>query len=692
MHDPHREVPADTEASPHHEGDTGTLESKGEARFHENEAPVDYDDFQRASDSHPYREREQERDAIDEERENHRLTQRSRTPSASRKRDTEDFEFTPRQRRVGREEITITRNVPSPERPLRGRERGREKARYRKLPAELPRPRVERIREEIIFRGDVGLESRDSTMTEEIVREDHDMRYEPNLPASEIIIKRDDRESEREEIIIRRDTSEPRERLRYEEDETEEIIRRDERKPENRPPPREREIERDEIIIRRNSPKPRRRQTYDDDKTEEIIREDRSTRGLRHGSISDDEETIIHRGDRDSRRALPDLQGGMSKNREEIVEPAPIYAPPIHREIIYHVRYVHHGDEKEIIPAPLTLDSEQRPRDYTRQNAPLRKYKQSTPTEPPPSAPRRQSEERLRPSQVRFHSSARPKPTDKDHVLVEDDVKDEGDYYNQRALERTYIGEGYEGETRNWEIVDVPPGTSKVQMFGVGGAKQEITWQRYNGVRRSKFFSRDADRVRERTHESDLGNEKIERVAETPQETPQDSATSRRTAANVNNEREREPHTRIRRDWIEPEILLKRGASLEVDKDDSNYLIIKGELTHDIEELCEEAFQRRQKMLDEDMAKFRQGQSTTPAANKKAPEDQPNRQSIRTPVPGQRLLQADPSWTSEFTLWPDTKSSSSPMTRKNVGGRERVYREREDVFPSSGRVRESTRT
>jgi len=109
-----------------------------------------------------------------------------------------------------------------------------------------------------------------------------------------------------------------------------------------------------------------------------------------------------------------------------------------------------------------------------------------------------------------------------------------------------------------------------------------------------------------------------------------------------------------------------------VDKDDSNYLNIKGELTHEIEELCEEAFQRRQKMLDEDMAEFRRSQSTTPAADKKAPEDQPNRQSIRTPVPERRLLQADPAWTSEFTLWPDTKSSSSPITRKNVGGRERV--------------------
>ena len=69
--------------------------------------------------------------------------------------------------------------------------------------------------------------------------------------------------------------------------------------------------------------------------------------------------------------------------------------------------------------------------------------------------------------------------------------------------ERAYIGEGYSGATKDWAIVDVPPGTSRVQMEGVGGASQEITWQRYNGVRRSKFtadedvFVAGVSRVRE---------------------------------------------------------------------------------------------------------------------------------------------------------------------------------------------------
>lgn len=69
----------------------------------------------------------------------------------------------------------------------------------------------------------------------------------------------------------------------------------------------------------------------------------------------------------------------------------------------------------------------------------------------------------------------------------ERDIAEEAEYYNKRVSERAYMGEGYSGATKDWAIVDVPPGTSRVQMEGIGGASQEITWQRYNGVRRSRF-------------------------------------------------------------------------------------------------------------------------------------------------------------------------------------------------------------
>ena len=69
-----------------------------------------------------------------------------------------------------------------------------------------------------------------------------------------------------------------------------------------------------------------------------------------------------------------------------------------------------------------------------------------------------------------------------------DPIAEEADYYARRNAERAYIGEAYHGATKDWAIVDVPPGTHRVKLDGIGGASEEITWQRYNGVRRSKFI------------------------------------------------------------------------------------------------------------------------------------------------------------------------------------------------------------
>jgi hypothetical protein len=78
--------------------------------------------------------------------------------------------------------------------------------------------------------------------------------------------------------------------------------------------------------------------------------------------------------------------------------------------------------------------------------------------------------------------SARPERRDRIR-----DYESEADYYARKTDERAYIGEAYNGATKDWAIVDVPPGTERVKMDGVGGGSQEVSWQRYNGVRRSKF-------------------------------------------------------------------------------------------------------------------------------------------------------------------------------------------------------------
>jgi hypothetical protein len=79
------------------------------------------------------------------------------------------------------------------------------------------------------------------------------------------------------------------------------------------------------------------------------------------------------------------------------------------------------------------------------------------------------------------------------HYDDDDDVAAEAEYYNRKALERAYPGEAYNGATKDWAIVDVPPGTERVEMKGAGGGVQEISWQRYNGVRRSKFRTGDRE-------------------------------------------------------------------------------------------------------------------------------------------------------------------------------------------------------
>lgn len=104
--------------------------------------------------------------------------------------------------------------------------------------------------------------------------------------------------------------------------------------------------------------------------------------------------------------------------------------------------------------------------------------------------------------------SVSSRPRDRERVKIDiDDYDDEADYYAKKVEKRAYIGEAYNGATKDWAIVDVPPGTERVRMDGVGGGSQEITWQRYNGVRRSKFIP---ERSRERDRDSERIVERVE--------------------------------------------------------------------------------------------------------------------------------------------------------------------------------------
>lgn len=79
------------------------------------------------------------------------------------------------------------------------------------------------------------------------------------------------------------------------------------------------------------------------------------------------------------------------------------------------------------------------------------------------------------------------------------DIQEEAEVYaRRRDSGHGTIGEAYNGVTKDWTVIDVPPGTKRITLEGVGGGSQEITWQRYNGVRRTKFIPEGEESVPEK--------------------------------------------------------------------------------------------------------------------------------------------------------------------------------------------------
>lgn len=361
-----------------------------------------------------------------------------------RQRETEDFEFVPRparppspepEKKVEREEIIIRRDESDHRGPPRGGERERE-------------------REEIIIRR---------------TEQDDDVRSVAQSRRGG---------GEREEIIIRR---------REEEDDR--MSRRGPPseigsqygRPRYDPRPVSHERERSRVRDRGGS----------ESQEEIIIREQDRGRGEKQ------QEIIIRRHSRSNSPSSVSTRGPAP-------EPPIIHAPPIHQEVITHHRHIDHGYEIATRPRPVT-----RP-----------------PSPPSPPRARSRSEERIeirrtgerngepyneeliidrqeggrsrspRPPPREYyddypHPPPRPGPPPGPPAPYrpgyDRNVQEEADYYNSIAMRRAYPGEAYNGATRDWNMVDVPPGTERVRMDGQGGGSQEITWSRYNGVRRSRF-------------------------------------------------------------------------------------------------------------------------------------------------------------------------------------------------------------
>lgn len=65
---------------------------------------------------------------------------------------------------------------------------------------------------------------------------------------------------------------------------------------------------------------------------------------------------------------------------------------------------------------------------------------------------------------------------------------EEARYITDKIDSRGRMGEAWGGATKEWTIVDVPPGTERVRMDGIGGASADTSWSKYSGVRRTEFI------------------------------------------------------------------------------------------------------------------------------------------------------------------------------------------------------------
>ncbi|KAA6413806.1 MAG: hypothetical protein FRX48_02168 [Lasallia pustulata] len=465
------------------------------------------------------REREVEKDElvvkVGRDREEDRRRDRERP--VAREVEREEIVYRPRERErerpmereVDREEVVYrsrTRDLPPPQQITREREVFEYRPRE---PSPLPPPQIAREREVFEFRPRERERPREPSYEREEITIRRDEREKSrDRERDEIIIRRDERtreksrERERDEIVIRRDER-SRERPRrggYEEEDI--TIRRQERDR-----PRRGGYEEEDITIKREEREKPRGRGYEEDDI--IIRRGVGPRERTRENSFEREEITIRRDERERPRE-PDYQKEeiiirREKPRESEPEPEPepeplpppepavIRAPPIHQEIITHHRHIDHGFEV-LAPAPAPLPP---PRPRSPSPEPERSFEEIDIRRRGSRNGRRYDDEIIidretisGPRRAKAPAPApTPAPEEPRRARARDDfdLDDEAEYYNRRVGERAYMGEAYNGFTKDWAIVDVPPGTKRVEMEGVGGAKEEVTWQRYNGVRRAQF-------------------------------------------------------------------------------------------------------------------------------------------------------------------------------------------------------------
>ncbi|KAF2159400.1 hypothetical protein M409DRAFT_30150 [Zasmidium cellare ATCC 36951] len=190
--------------------------------------------------------------------------------------------------------------------------------------------------------------------------------------------------------------------------------------------------------------------------------------------------------------------------------PEPIYRPPIIQEVITHHRHIDHGVERARSPTPPPPPpSPPQVKDDSLEIEIKRKGTRNGKAYEEDITFERETKEREEPSRElqrwedrreRSVSVARRRSPSPHRRRYDDEMLAEADYYNRKIASRAYPGEAWNGATKDWGLVDIPPGTERVRMDGIGGGAQEVSWDRYSGQRRGKFISGD------RIYEADYGN------------------------------------------------------------------------------------------------------------------------------------------------------------------------------------------
>ncbi|CAH0040194.1 unnamed protein product [Clonostachys solani] len=184
-----------------------------------------------------------------------------------------------------------------------------------------------------------------------------------------------------------------------------------------------------------------------------------------------------------------------SSSSSEDAPPSKIRAPTIERDVITHYRGIDHGVVKAAPPSPIP---------------PRRSFVRERETDIDISLSKNRTAVDVT-TRDRNRSRSRERRSGKDELVVYKEkvrprahsagplhtpIDEEGEFLSSKIDSRGRMGEAWHGATKDWTIVDVPPGTERVRMDGVGGGATDTQWSKYSGVRRTQFIpERDGDPV-----------------------------------------------------------------------------------------------------------------------------------------------------------------------------------------------------